>query len=151
MQRNRLWIEIIALGSAIALGVALLIASLGAVAGAFSTPESAQAAEPRPAEPQSAEAQSQAAQPPVETARVYEGMVTCSRCGAKHSPRLDQSAANCVRRCVRTGAGFALIDGDTTYELEGDLTVLKTVAGERARVTGFAHGGKIRVSSVSAA
>jgi hypothetical protein len=140
MQRNRLWIEIIALGSASALAVALLIASLGAVAGAFSTPESAQAAEPQP----------QAAQPSVETARVYEGMITCSRCGAKHSPRLDQSAANCVRRCVRSGAGFALIDGDRVYQLEGDLTVLKTVAGERARVTGFAHGDKIRVSSVSA-
>jgi hypothetical protein len=141
MQRNRLWIEIIALGSAIALAVALLIASLGAVAGAFSTPESAQAADP----------QAQAAQPPVETARVYEGMVTCSRCGAKHSPRLDQSAANCVRRCVRMGSTFTLIDGDTAYELEGDLTVLKTVAGQRARVTGFAHGNRIRVSSVSVA
>jgi hypothetical protein len=148
MQRNHLWIEIIALGSAIALAVALLIASLGAVAGAFSTPESAQAAEPQ-SQPQT-QPESQPVQPPVETARVYEGMITCSRCGAKHSPRLDQSAANCVRRCVRTGAGFALIDGDRVYQLEGDLTVLKTVAGERARVTGFAHGNRIRVSSVSA-
>jgi hypothetical protein len=146
MQRNRLWIEIIALGSAIALGIALLIASLGAAAGAFSAPEAVQAAPPQTTSPEQA-----TPAPEVETARMYEGMVTCSHCGAKHSPKLDQSAANCVRRCVRMGSSFALIDGDRAYELEGDLTVLKTVAGQRARVTGFAHGNKIRVSSVSVA
>jgi len=133
MKQNQFWIEIVALGTAIACALALLIATLGAAAVAVGGREAGQAAESGPA------------------SKTYQGMVTCSRCGAKHSAALGRTAANCVRVCVHGGAGFALVDGDTTYQLDGDLNLLKNVAGQRARIVGVAHGNTIKVSSVTAA
>jgi hypothetical protein len=133
MKRNRFWLEIIALGTAIALGIALLIATLGAAASTMMAQEDGGPATAVP------------------VTKVYRGMVTCSRCGAKHSAALGHSASDCVRVCVHSGAGFALIDGDKIYQLDGDLSTIKKVAGERAEITGVAHGNTISVSSVAEA
>jgi len=132
MKTKHFWIEIIGLGSAIALGVALLLATLGAAAGSMMAQDQSSQTSPAPTE------------------QTYRGMVTCSRCGAKHSAALAHSASDCVRICVHNGAGFALIDGDKIYQLKGDLTMIKKVAGQRAEITGIAHGNTITVSSVSA-
>jgi len=43
-----------------------------------------------------------------------------------------------------------LVHEDSTYLLVGDVTSLKKVAGQRARVVGFRNGNTIKVSSVSA-
>ena len=132
MKSNRFWLEIIALGSAIALGIALLIATLGAAAVAVAALDaSAQEAAPLP------------------TAKTYEGMVSCARCKAKHPATLARTATNCVLTCVHNGAGFALIDGDKVYQLTGDVSDLKKFAGQRARVTGVAEGDTIAVSSIA--
>lgn len=123
------WIEILLLATAVALALAILLAVLGATAGvAGAQTEQVNSA---------ADSQS------------FEGMVTCSRCGAKHQPALDRSATNCVRVCVHGGASFALIDGDAIYRLEGDPISMKRVAGQRARVTGTRTGNTIRVASVT--
>ena len=76
--------------------------------------------------------------------------MTCSRCGARHSRALGQTAADCSRLCVRGGADFALVDADSTYLLDGDLGVLGRLAGKRARVTGELNGNTIKVLSVAA-
>jgi len=131
MKTKHFWIEIIALGSAIAFAVALLLATLGAAAGSvMAQDESGQAA-------------------PALAVKTYRGMVTCSRCGAKHSASLGRSASDCVRICVHSGAGFALIDGDKIYQLKGDSSMIKKVAGQRAEITGVADGDTITVSSVA--
>jgi hypothetical protein len=83
-------------------------------------------------------------------AQHFEGMVTCTRCGAKHSPKSGAPATQCAINCVREGASFALIDGDKTYELQGDPSVLKRLAGQRAQVVGVAQGNTIKVSSIAA-
>ena len=133
MRTKHFWIEIIGLGSAIALAVALLLATLGAAAG-------------------SVMAQDESSQTPAAPAvQTFRGMVTCSRCGAKHSAALGHTASDCVRICVHSGAGFALIDGDKVYQLRGDLTMIKKVAGQRAEITGVAQGNTITVASVVAA
>jgi hypothetical protein len=133
MNAKRFWIEIIALASAIALAIALLIATLGAAAGTvMAQDENAQSA-------------------PSPTSRTFRGMVTCSRCGAKHSATLNRSASDCVRICVHNGAAFALVDGDKIYQLDGDLSLIKKVAGQRAEITGIVQGNTITVSSVTAA
>lgn len=90
----------------------------------------------------------QTTQPAAE--QTYEGMVTCSRCGAKHSANIGTTAADCVRICVHGGAKFTLVSGDSTYLLDGDLTVLKRAAGQRVRILGAVSGSTIRVSSVAA-
>ena len=132
MKTNRIWMEIVILGTAIAFVLALFFATLGAAAGV-------------------AEGQVSLQQPAAASVgRAYEGMVTCARCGAKHSPALAQTATTCIRVCVHGGAGFALVNADGTYFLDGDLSVLKNLAGQRARVVGDLQGKTIKISSVAA-
>jgi len=132
--RARFWIETIALVSAIACAQALLIATLGAAVGAAAG--ESELRQPRPAS---------ASQP-----QTYEGMITDAQCGAKHSPGMRMTAADCTRACVHGGEQFALVDGDKTYLLEGEPAALKPVAGQRARIIGTLKGNKISVASVAA-
>lgn len=137
MNTRRIWIEIVVVGSAISVGLALLFASIGAAAG---IPEAGNDA------PQSAIAATQTAD---SAEQVFDGMVTCSRCGARHSPALQRPATVCVRVCVHGGASFALVSADSSYVLRGDSQLLKPFAGERARVVGTLSGHTILVRSVS--
>ncbi len=122
-----------------ALGVAVLSATLGAAAGVASGENaSAQAATPPTM-----------SQPSPALVQTYEGMVTCSRCGAKHAPSRSKNASDCVRICVHDGASFALIDGNDVYLLEGDWEQVKKVAGQRAAITGTLNGHTIEVSAVT--
>jgi len=128
MRHHRFWIEIVLLGSAAAFALALLLATLGAAAGAAENARD-----------------SSQLNPSIPTS--FEGMVTCSRCGAKHSAALDRSASTCVRVCVHAGSSFVLVNAETTYLLDGNLVVLKKLAGQRARVTGTREGQIIKVVS----
>jgi hypothetical protein len=139
MKINRIWVEIVILGTMTACALALLIASLGAAAGAAS---GAQVQQPSQASPE------QANQPSAQ--QTYQGMVTCSHCGAKHPAALGRTATDCVRICVHGGASFSLVDGDQTYILDGNLSALKKVAGQRAHIVGAMSGKTIRVASVTA-
>ena len=126
MRNYRVWIEILLLGTAIAVALALLIATLGAAAGEAAQEDSLST-----------------------TQQSYDGMVTCSRCGARHSGVLGHTAADCARNCVRGGASFVLVKPDVTYVLDGDLGVLGGLAGRRARVVGELNGRTIRISSAA--
>jgi len=79
----------------------------------------------------------------------YEGMLTDTHCGAKHSAAIGKAAADCARVCVHGGERFALVDGDNVYVLEGDLESLKRMAGRRVRIAGSLNGNTIAVSSVA--
>ena len=125
MKKNRVWMEIVILGTAIACAIALLFATLGAAAGV---------AEGEVSSPQTGDpATTQQPMPSTADQARTESMVTCSRCGAKHSASLAQSATTCIRTCVHGGADFVLVGANVTYMLDGDLNVLKKMAGQRAR------------------
>lgn len=132
MRTHRIWIEIVMVGTAVAFMLALLLATFGAVAAT---------AVPAQGAPQASSRE--------QTEQTFEGMVTCSRCGARHSARFDRSAGDCTRICVHGGASFALVNGESLYLLDGDLMTLKRAAGERARITGSLQGNTIHVSSVA--
>ena len=83
-------------------------------------------------------------------ARTYEGVITDTHCGAKHSAKVGQAAADCTRTCVHSGARFALVDGDKMYVLEGEPVALKRAAGERVKIAGTLNGETISVTSVGA-
>jgi hypothetical protein len=83
--------------------------------------------------------------------QTYEGIITDTHCSAKHSAAVGMSAAACTRACVHSGETFALVDGDKTYRLKGDLAALKRAAGERVKVVGTPDGNTISVASVAAA
>jgi hypothetical protein len=129
--RNRFWLEILGFGTAGAFSFALLFAILGAAAGTFTAPEPVQAAQVSPNE------------------QVYEGMIECSHCGAKHSAALARNAADCVRVCAHMGYAFVLVNGDKVYKLEGDTNVLKQLATRRVRVVGDLQGNLLHASSVT--
>lgn len=144
MHKHRVWIEIVIVGTAIACAIALLMAFLGAAAGVAVSGRGRQEL-PAGAEPLPAGAQQPAL---TSSEQSYEGMVTCSRCGAKHSPRMDRTATNCTRVCVHSGASFELVEAESAYVLEGNLEALKQVAGQRARVIGTRTGDTIKVDAV---
>ena len=135
MRYHRFLIEIIVLGSAVAFVLALLLATLGAAAGAASSDH---------AVAQGSDTVQTNAQ------RSFDGMITCSSCGAKHPASLNRPATVCVRVCVHAGANFALVDDDTLYLLDGDREALKKVAGQRAHIIGVLHGHTIKVTSALA-
>jgi hypothetical protein len=132
MKENRFWIEIITLCAGVAFGFALAIVCAAVMA-------SGPTLEP----PQSAA-------PPSVRQQTYVGMVTCSRCLARHSAKIGATATDCARVCIRDGAKFTLVDGDQTYLLEGDPVALKRVAGERVRIVGGCNRETITVASVAA-
>ena len=130
MSAKYVWVEILLLGTAVALAFVLLLASLGAAGWV---------------------AAAQTAQNKTTTgAQAFDGMISCSRCTARHQPALDRSASACVHACVRDGASFALITSESTYILEGNLVSLRRLAGQRARVTGTRTRNIIKVASITA-
>jgi hypothetical protein len=147
IRTNRLWIEIITLATGIACVLALVLATLGAAAAAFSAePETVHAAEPAPQAASTPNAEESASQ------QTHVGMVTCSKCQAKHSPALGQTAADCTRVCIANGSSFVLLEGDKAYRLEGgDLIALKKLAGKRAQVVGVVNGTTIKISAIALA
>lgn len=127
MRKNRFWIEVITLCAGVAFGLAFALALIGAVVVAFGQT---------------------AAQ--TERRQTYVGMVTCSRCFAKHSAKIGGTATDCVRSCIRDGANFTFVNGDRTCLLEGDPAELKRVAGQRVQIVGALNAGTITVASVAA-
>src|SRR5258706_4851755 len=116
-RKARPWISTIALVGAI--GCALAWFTAGTAGAALGVPEIFQSG-PAPAIP----------------SQTYEGVITDTHCGAKHSAAIGATATDCTIRCVRAGEQFVLVDSETIYLLDGDLGALKRVAGERARNVG---------------
>jgi hypothetical protein len=80
----------------------------------------------------------------------FVGVVTDTRCGAKHSAAIGDTASDCTLRCVRAGEQFILVDGESIHLLEGDPLALKRAAGQRVKIVGTLSGGKISVTSIVA-
>lgn len=150
IETRRFWIEIMGLAAGAACALALLLACLGAVAAVASDHKPPQPpSQPiQEGQPQNQEAQPQSRQPPQHT---YTGMVTCSQCEARHPAASAKTAADCTRTCVRSGAQFALVAGDRTYRLNGDVAPLQKLAGQRATIVGAVSGNTITISSAAAA
>jgi hypothetical protein len=131
--RVHFWFAMLATVSAVACAIALFLATLGTAGGtALAASDAA-----KPAQPQATQSE------------IYEGIITDTRCGAKHSAGPGLSAGDCTRACVHGGEHFALVDGDKMYTLNGDPAALKHVAGERAKIAGTLNGDTIAVSSVA--
>jgi hypothetical protein len=139
--KSRPWIGTFLLVSAFVCISALLFAAFGPGAGRAVTE-----AHPSQASEESPPLQSSASE-----AQNYDGVITDTRCGAKHAAAIAQSAADCTRACVHGGERFALVDGDKRYILQGEPEALKHAAGERVRIVGTLSGNTILVASVVAA
>ncbi len=132
LPKTTFWVGTIALVSAVACVLALGIAALGAIAGTA-------VAAPTPNQPDTEAG----------TQKSYDGMITDTRCGAKHSAAIGKTAADCTLVCIHGGEQFALVDGETIYSLEGETVQLKRVAGQRVRIVGALKGSKLSVISIT--
>ena len=88
-------------------------------------------------------------QPPKVSAQRFSGVITDSECGARHNKDAKMSSAECARFCVRNGAKYTLVDGETSYALNGNAAEFGKFAGQRVKVTGTQDGNTIQVSSLS--
>jgi hypothetical protein len=160
----RFWIELLAVVAGIACVLAVFFGTVAASSGssAPSTQQSGQGlgsdghvAETQGFDSPNSGAQTGNPQPDLQPVAVqtvavqtYEGVVTDTRCGAKHTPAVPESAADCTRACVHAGEHFALVDGEKVYVLEGETELLKRAAGERVTLAGTLNGHTISVTSV---
>ena len=132
------WLSLITLCAsaalALALGLAIVTASAVFAAGRVQGGQL----------PQDGEQNSQ------EQAASFSGVITDAHCGAKHTPRLNKSPADCARACVRNGSRYVLVDGDKKYFLTGSDEELEKFAGERVTLFGTLDGDTLNVTSVEA-
>jgi hypothetical protein len=147
MKVSRLWIDILALSSAVACALALLLATFAAATAASNFSPSPEESTSQTSATQSPQAY--VARPQAQEQR-YEGMVTDTHCGARHEAAINKTASDCTRACVHAGSQFALVNGDKIYMLSGDLEMLKRSAGRRSKIIGSLNGDTIAVSSINA-
>jgi hypothetical protein len=136
VKQDRSWISLI--GSCILMVLAAALAFAVIVAGASVALASHQASELQNTTPTS----------PAGT--TFSGMVTDSRCGARHRKNSRMSPAECTRACLRNGATYVLVDGERRYTLAGNTDGLGELAGTRVNVTGTRDGNRIMVGSAAA-
>lgn len=158
---QRSWLSLVAFcavsGMIVALGFAVLLAGAslafavsqpapGASAGTMADAASEQTMQ-QPAAAQNA------AQPVDDSGaastQTFAGMITDSRCGARHRRNSGKTSAECVRSCVRHGAHYVLVDGEKVFALQGNPAELEKVAGERANIVGMLEGDTIKVKAVA--
>jgi len=97
----------------------------------------------------SEDAQSTSPMPNAPATTAFSGMITDSRCGARHIRNSRLSSAECARDCVRKGARYILVDGEHRYTLTGNQEALGKLAGTRANVTGTRQGDTIVVGAAA--
>jgi hypothetical protein len=81
----------------------------------------------------------------------FNGVVTDSRCGARHMRNSGMNPAECARYCVRKGAHYVLVDGERRYTLSGNDAALEELVGSRANIMGTRQGDSIVVSAAAPA
>ena len=122
-------------GSALAFAVVIAGASV-----ALANHQSAQVEETQTLNP---------ATPAPTSGKTFSGMITDSRCGARHMRNTSQTSTGCALACVRKGATFVLVDGGHRYTLIGGDATLAQLAGQRANVTGTRQGDTIMVNGAA--
>jgi hypothetical protein len=136
-QQNRSWLALLAFCTTTALVTALAFAILVASATlAFAIGQSLRSGK------------GTGASRPAASSTTYSGMLTDSRCKARHPMNSGKSTAECVRACVRKGSHYVLVDGDKIYALKGNRAELDQRAGQRVTIAGVLGGNTINVSSV---
>jgi hypothetical protein len=81
--------------------------------------------------------------------RVFAGLVTDDRCGARHDMDSGKSTTECMKMCVRNGSKYVLVEGDKKYDLAGSESEIEGLAGQRVKVIGSLDRNTIKVDSIS--
>lgn len=145
MRQNRFWLSLIALCVAVACAAAIVLAIVSATTALAVTTDEAG---PTTMRAESSQVAAGPASPGREKA--LQGVVSDTSCNAKHVSK-DRTAAECARVCVRHGARYALISGESVYLLDGNLSEMDHYAGQRAEVVGLLDGDLLTIRSIRVA
>lgn len=143
MKTNRSWLSLLFYCFTTAVAAALVFAVI--VAGGSVALASHQVSEESP--PSQDNQNEGPAGPPRQAQATFSGMITDSYCGARHMRHSNLTPAECASLCIRSSAGYILVDGDRRYKLTGANEALKKLLGTRARVSGTREGNTITVSA----
>jgi hypothetical protein len=133
---DRSWIKLLTFFAVTVLGSSLVFAAVIAGVTAAVGDGSPQASEQRQAQPEV-------------SSQTFSGVITDMHCGPRHT-NSKEDASDCARKCVRDGSSYIIVDGDRSYQLDGDLLQLSELAGQRVTLTGVLNRNTIQVSSASA-
>jgi len=147
-QAQRSWLSLVSFcavtGLLVALGSAIALAGASL---AFAVAQPAPGADAN-AIPMTSAAQTKIDDRGAASGQTFAGMITDSRCGARHRMNSGKTSAECALSCVRHGAHYVLVDGEKVYALEGHRDQLERLAGDRANVVGTLEGDTIKVKAV---
>jgi len=90
-----------------------------------------------------------AALPLAAETKTFTGVLTDAMCGKDHAMMNVKPDAKCVTECVKMGSKYALISGDSVYELNGKIPA--ALAAKKVKVTGELKDKTIDVQSVTQA
>lgn len=139
MKIQRSWLSLLAnctlLASGVAFAFAVVLAGASVALAGHESPQSEEAQAVAPLTQASHSGSS------------FSGMITDSRCGARHTRNSHLNSTECARECVRRGATYILVDGDRRYTLVGNNAAISQLAGERVKVTGTRRGDAIVVDA----
>lgn len=82
--------------------------------------------------------------------KTFHGMLTDSVCKGRHSRNSNRTSTECARYCIHRGAGYALVNSEGIYTLEGNRSALNKLIGQRVTVTGMLNDHSIGIQSVNA-
>jgi hypothetical protein len=83
--------------------------------------------------------------------QTLSGMLTDSRCQGRHPSASKMTSAQCTLFCIKQGASWVVVDGDTVYGLKGDSPSFNSLAGQRVNLTGVVEGNQVQVQSIEPA
>jgi hypothetical protein len=149
VKTSRSWFQLIAFSATIALLVALSMAIFFAGATfAFALARTVEQPVANLANEASAAVANQVQSADPVSTQTFNGVITDDRCNARHDMGSDKSPSECAQACVRNGAQYALVDGDKSYVLHGDLQELAKYSGLRVNLDGALDGEMIKVASI---
>src|SRR5215471_19629571 len=80
--------------------------------------------------------------------QTLSGVLTDSRCQGRHPSSSHMTSAQCTLFCIKQGAFWVLLDGDSVHTLKGDSPTFNRLAGQRVKLTGFVEGNDVAIQAI---
>ena|ERR1035441_2431754 len=79
----------------------------------------------------------------------FDGVISDSMCGKKHTMAAGKTDAQCIQECIKSGSSYALVVGDKVYKLTAKPETIAPFAGKTVHIEGDVKGNTITVTSIS--
>ena len=79
----------------------------------------------------------------------FDGVISDSMCGKKHTMAAGKTDAQCVQECIKSGSSYALVAGSKVYTLAAKPQTIAPFAGKQVHIEGDVKGNTIKVTSIS--